>query len=76
MVHRLARFALIPALMGGLAACGKPNEPLIDRTGVDDARYQRDLATCQQPSPLSYVSLSNPVASCMTGKGYKVLMGR
>ncbi len=77
MVHSLTRLTLIAALMTGVAACSGSNEPLIDRTGVADDRYKRDLAACQQQSsPLSFVSLSNPVASCMTGKGYKVLMGR
>jgi hypothetical protein len=64
-------------LLVGLAltGCASSSSLLVDRTNVDDARYNRDLAACKDSSPIS-ISFSNPVASCMSAKGYKVLMGR
>lgn len=58
----------------GAAGCSSSNLT-VNRMGIDDARYERDLAECKQASGLS-LSFRNPVATCMTGKGYQVLMGR
>ena len=57
-----------------LSACGSGNIT-VNRMNVDDARYEHDLADCKQVSGNS-LSFRNPVATCMTGKGYQVLMGR
>ena len=56
------------------AGCSTAHDPIIDRSGVDDARYNRDLASCRQGA--FPVGFSNPVASCMTAKGYTVLLGK
>ncbi|GAC1340761.1 MAG: hypothetical protein NVSMB18_11490 [Acetobacteraceae bacterium] len=64
-------------LLAGLAmtGCASSSSLLVDRMNVDDGRYNRDLAACKEGSPIS-LSFSNRVASCMSAKGYKVLMGR
>jgi len=56
-----------------LAGCASSREPLIDHMGVSDAKYNGDLADCRGSG--GFFSLSSPVADCMKGKGYKVLMG-
>ena len=70
-----ARIARVCAMGSGLAACALPGEPVVNRMGVDDARYNRDLAACKEQSGF-LPGFSNPVATCLTGKGYQVLMGR
>lgn len=64
---------LILAGLALLAGCGGSREPLIDRMGVSDAKYNSDIADCRGGG--GWFSFSNPVADCMKGKGYKVLMG-
>ena len=64
----LAALAAIATLTG----CASP-DPLVDRRGVSDAQYNRDLAACKQSSGLS-LPLSHPVNDCLKSKGYKVLM--
>ena len=58
-----------------LNACSFPSEPIVNRMDIDDARYNRDLAACKQQSG-SLPGFSNPVATCLTGKGYQVLLGQ
>ena len=67
MIRSLALAALLL-----FAGCSSP-DPLIDRMGVSDAKYNKDLADCRGGS--GWFSFRNPVADCMKGKGYKVLMG-
>ena len=70
-----ARTALVCASGSLLVACALAKEPYVNRMGVDDARYNRDVATCkQQAGPLP--GFSNPVATCLSGKGYQVLVGK
>lgn len=70
----MTRMFMVAAL-GLLDGCSFAGEPMVDRMGVDDARYNRDVAACKQQSAMP-VGFSNPVATCMTGKGYRVLMGK
>ena len=71
----MARIALVCALGGSQAACTSASEPMVNRMGVDDARYSRDLAECKQQSG-PFPGFSNPVATCLSKKGYQVLMGK
>ena len=73
---RLTRLLAAAALLAPLAACASADNLLVDRSGVNDAKYNQDLADCKKSSAPVSLSLSNPVATCMTAKGYKVLMGR
>lgn len=66
---------MLACIAAPLAACASASEPMVNRMGVDDARYSRDLADCKQRSGPS-LGFSNPVATCLTGKGYQVLMGK
>lgn len=66
---------LIVVGLGLLGGCSFAGEPMVNRMGVDDARYNRDLSACKQQSVVP-VGFSNPVATCLTGKGYQVLMGK
>ena len=65
----------LAACLVGLTSCAPGSNVVVDRTQVSDAKYDRDMAECKKSSELS-LSTTNPVASCMTGKGYNVLMGR
>jgi hypothetical protein len=56
-----------------LAGCASSREPLIDHMGVSDAKYNSDLSECRGTG--GWFSFGSPVADCMKGKGYKVLMG-
>ena len=71
----MIRALLLIAATAPLAACASSDSLLVDRMGVSDAKYQSDLDACKKASPIS-LSLSNPVATCMQAKGYKVLMGK
>ena len=73
---RPSRLLAAIALLGSLAACANSSDLLVDRSGVSDAKYNQDLADCKKSSAPVSLSLSNPVATCMTAKGYKVLMGK
>jgi hypothetical protein len=58
-----------------LAGCGggPTPAPIVDMAGVDQTKYNRDLAACYDAAPA--VSFGNPVSRCMSDKGYKVLVG-
>ena len=71
----MARIALVCILGGLQVACTFAHEPMVDRMGVDDARYSRDLADCKQQSG-PFPGFSNPIATCLSKKGYQVLMGK
>ncbi len=43
-----ARSILLPALFAALAACTTTDEIIIDRKGVDMARYAADKAECEE----------------------------
>ena len=60
---------------GALLGCTVASDPLVDRMGVSDARYAKDLADCKQQNHLP-IGFSNPIATCLSGKGYEVLMGK
>ena len=72
------RAALCLAIALALPGCSssQSDSVLVDRMGVSDAKYNQDMADCKKSSPAVPLSLSNPVATCMTAKGYKVLMGK
>ena len=42
------RRILFLALAAGLAGCAQSYQPVIDMKGVDNAKYQQDLAECRQ----------------------------
>ena len=56
-----------------LTGCSVAREPIVDRSGVSDSRYNSDLAACKAQTVIP-AGFTNPVADCMTGKGYHVLM--
>lgn len=62
-------------MAGSVGGCVVASDPLVDRLNVDNAKYQRDLAACKQQVVIP-VGFSNPVATCLTGKGYHVLMDK
>jgi hypothetical protein len=53
--------------------CSPLQPPIVDHTGVDEAKYNQDLAWCYNNQP--GVALGNPITKCMQDKGYKVLRG-
>lgn len=71
----IRRAALACVAAGSVAACARDSQLVVNRMGVDNARYERDFAACKQQAGAS-LSLESPVATCMTGKGYQVLMGK
>jgi len=52
----------LAALALGLAACAQSYQPIVDMGGVDQARYQRDLAACRQ-----YAEQVNPAGEVIAG---------
>ena len=65
----------LAALALASAGCSSP-DPLIDRMGVSDAKYNRDIAECRdQGSGWFSFGGGTSLSDCMKGKGYKVLMG-
>jgi hypothetical protein len=42
------RRTLVIALAAGLAGCAQSYQPVVDPKGVDNAKYQQDLAECRQ----------------------------
>ncbi len=57
-----------------LVGCDGPlPDPIIDRAGVDEVQYNRDLAACHIGRPV--ITAGSYVANCVTRKGYKVLYG-
>jgi predicted small lipoprotein YifL len=65
----LAKAALI-ALTAMLAACA-PRGPT-NMQPADPARYNADLAMCQQQAASSF-SFGNAVTECMQARGYHVM---
>jgi hypothetical protein len=57
-----------------IVGCGPVPEPIIDKTGVDQGKYSRDLADCYWSMP--FFALGNPLATCMHEKGYTILAPR
>lgn len=58
----------------GLTGCGGPvPAPIVDMHGVDQAKYNEDLADCVNNQPA--FAFGNPVTKCMKAKGYKILVG-
>jgi hypothetical protein len=65
---------LIPAVFAFLSGCGGPVQPpIIDMTGVDPIKHNRDVAECYRTMPA--FAFGNPVTKCMQAKGYKILVG-
>jgi hypothetical protein len=65
---------LVASTAIGTVGCSAVQEPIIDKTGVDNGHYSRDLAECFNTIP--FFALGNPVAACMEGKGYRILVAR
>ena len=63
----------VAIIAAALAACA-PREPTYTGTGgnVDPARYNQDLASCQQQAASSF-SAGNAVTDCMRARGYNVM---
>jgi hypothetical protein len=73
-VGSVVRAVVIFMMLACAAGCSPVPEPIVDKTGVDEGRYSRDLADCYQHMPS--FAFGNPVTTCMRGKGYNVLYGR
>lgn len=58
-----------------LAGCSSVSSqrPLVDLEGVDLAKYQRDMAACEDETASQLVVAGNGVSRCMQAKGYKIL---
>ena len=56
-----------------LAGCSGQHDPLVDRLNVSDAKYHADIDACKQSSS-GFSLFGDPLAKCMRGKGYRVLM--
>ncbi len=54
--------AALAAAALGLAACAQTYQPIVDLGGVDQAKYQRDLADCRQ-----YAEQVDPAGEAMAG---------
>lgn len=54
-----------------LAACGVPL-PIVDMQGQDPVKTNPDLAYCQASTSNTF-ALGNPIATCMRGKGYRLM---
>jgi hypothetical protein len=46
--------------------------PNIDMEGVDRNKYLADMRFCEQQPNGEGFSISNPIAKCMIGKGYRL----
>jgi hypothetical protein len=56
-----------------LSGCGGPvPTPVVDMSGVDQVKYNRDLAECINNQPA--FAFGNPVTKCMRANGYDVLV--
>ncbi len=61
----------VAVIAAALAACA-PREPTYGGGNVDPARYNQDLASCQQQAASSF-SAGNAVTDCMRARGYNVM---
>lgn len=76
MIPRSARCAIALAIIMGLAACGGPDPgPVVDMEGVDQVKYNRDLADCYNEKRFA-TEWGSPITNCMRAKGYKILVRR
>jgi hypothetical protein len=66
------RSLLAAVLATGAAACSTLAPPVVDMEGVDQVKYNRDLAWCY--NNLSGFEMGNAVTNCMERKGYKILV--
>lgn len=57
-----------------LGACAPLQQPIVDMEGVDPVALNRDLAECNRNKPA--IAWGNPLKTCMSDKGYKVLETR
>lgn len=53
--------------------CGPLPAPVADIEGVDQVKYNRDLAACYEEKRWA-TEMGNPIANCMKAKGYKILV--
>ena len=67
------RLACCATLLILLAGCSIARDPIVERNDGDDARYNRDIEACRKSMP---IGITNPVADCMTRRGYKVLFAK
>jgi hypothetical protein len=68
------KFGRLLILVLPLAGCGGGPTPLpiVDMHGVDQAKYNDDLAYCVNNQTFGF---GNAVTRCMKAKGYKILVG-
>lgn len=64
-------------IIAGIAAvgigCGPLPAPVVDMEGVDQVKYNRDLAACYEEKRLT-IEMGNAVSNCMKAKGYTILV--
>lgn len=71
--RRRAGAALIAVVMCIAAqACTGLPPPVVDMEGVDQAKYNRDLAACYEEKKFAF-EMGNPITNCIKKKGYKIL---
>jgi len=68
-----ASAAYLLTLLSLVGCGGELPDPIIDRAGVDEVQYNRDLAACHNERPA--ITVGAYITRCMTQRGYKVLYG-
>jgi hypothetical protein len=76
MPTRIAAHVFLSAASVYLAGCASAptsgiETPIVDMAGVDQVKYNQDLAACFEGRP--FISVSGYMSDCMRGKGYRVL---
>jgi hypothetical protein len=69
----MLRGILLLVAAAALTACGSVPPPVVDMTGVDQAKHSRDLADCYDTMPA--IAFGNYITKCMRDKGYTILVG-
>lgn len=67
----MKKIASLLAIAASLAACGVPL-PIVDMRGKDPVQTNDDLAYCQASTANTF-AWGNPIATCMKGKGYRLM---
>ena len=55
-----------------LQACAGLPPPVVDMEGVNQTKYNRDLAACYEEKKSAF-EMGNAITNCMKQKGYRIL---
>ena len=58
-----------------LCGCSSVAPPVVDKTGIDPAKYAADEAQCVRDNT-AIVTVGGPITRCMREKGYTILIPR